>query len=277
MFALGLFPLVHFRFKAGAGTGSTELRRAESRVKVCGSGQAPSYQLGKQMAVTIRRRPTCSSASWAGWRSPWAFGGRPGHQLHDERPVWAFTNERIDRVIRTAQKLVDESSPPAEAVAILRKTARRRKDLLRAGAVLRSRRFVTDDRRTWLTNQYLLAAFHETDVVGITAEQDDWFARMDALIQAGSDDAIYARLLAGIPGLADVEHDVLGLAREPLAPSESLQSRKKPITEEIRARTTSLLGPEATPSDPIYQSRTALHNAERVISRKTTRAMFQGL
>src|SRR5262249_55667730 len=124
-------------------------------------------------------------------------------QLH---PEVLRCGRRIDELEQLALTLASNGREDPDAVQALRGRAGwHRTDLRWAAASVRCGAWITEDATAYRANDLLLAAAENRPVQPVTADQEAWFQRLDALSN-GWDAAAFARLVALQPRLADIDH-----------------------------------------------------------------------
>ena len=199
----------------------------------------------------------------------WVFLRRLVRPQRDEvHPVSFRATPHSIELSELAVSLASRHHEAEEAVQLLReKAGRHRNDLRLAATRTRSRDWITEDRTTNRANELLLAALENRPVEPNSAEQEAWFARVDALSE-GIDDDAFARLVALQPKLADVDRSITHAWRE--FDQANLQGDERvagwvAVWGKIAQALKPLVGPGAEAADPLVRSHRAHQLAERVL------------
>lgn len=196
------------------------------------------------------------------------FQALAGRQVDDEHPDVVVDSERVARLARLADKMANSATDPVDAVpALLRGVAgRRRKDLHRAAAQIRSAGWVGEDRATFVADQLLLSAFDGRPVAPVTPDMNTWFARI-AELRVGSMAEAFARLAALQPALVELEAQVRWRKAHTTGDGAASSSLRASLRAYVRQSLTPVVGPAAVAGDKVLRSHTAEEIAQRYLDR----------
>jgi hypothetical protein len=123
-------------------------------------------------------------------------------------PQVVASDDRSEALAQHATRLAEEGRSDIEAVDELRREAgRHRRALHRAAALVRFQGSYQEDRVADRANRLLLAAANGTAVQPVGADEEAWFARIEAFGRLPVQNA-FALLVAVQPALATFEADI---------------------------------------------------------------------
>jgi hypothetical protein len=180
-------------------------------------------------------------------------------QLDADVPSMIPITKRSTRLCEMAAEFAAARRTDPAAVAALRAAAgSHRKDLRRAAARFRFDGSAQESRDAYLANELLLAAVTNQPAKPITAEQEDWFFRLDAFLDEwGAHE--FAAFTSLEPPLADLERTIV--AETQAALENPTDDERERAIEEVRAHLRQalrpLVGPEADSVDPVLRTHIA--------------------